>query len=104
MVVPPSDLSSEDLKLWEQGVAMINALNAVDAVVRQEIIELIGDAFDGVPRGDAMSLHEIWVGSRGGTEEECRAARDLDTEERWQDVPDFVIADLGCKHVHLDKE
>lgn len=53
-----------------------------DAVLRE--IEI---AFDGVSREGGVSLHEADVIDNHGTPAERDAARALDTETRWQDVP-----------------
>jgi hypothetical protein len=53
-----------------------------DAIVR----EIVG-AFDGVRRGDGISLHEAQVIEDHGSDNERVRARTLDAAERWQDVP-----------------
>jgi hypothetical protein len=53
-----------------------------DAVIRE-----IEAAFDGITREGGVSLHEADVIDNYGTPAERDAARALDTENRWQDVP-----------------
>lgn len=52
------------------------------------LIAEITAAFDGVSREDGVSLREGRVLDDYGTNEECAAARSLDTDTRWQDVSD----------------
>jgi hypothetical protein len=52
-----------------------------------ELIAEITAAFDGVSREDGTTLHEAEAIDDWKSDEECRAARRLDTEQRWQDVP-----------------
>jgi len=54
---------------------------------RLELIQIINDAFDGVSREGGVSLHETVVLDDCGSDEERAAARALDTESRWQDIP-----------------
>ena len=58
------------------------------------IVELINRAFDGVPRGK-MTMREAEVVDSTGTAAERRAARALDTEARWQDIPD-ELTEVCC--------
>jgi hypothetical protein len=58
---------------------------------RDELIAEIAAAFDGVSREDGTTLHEAEAIDDRKSDEECRAARRLDTEQRWQDVPDKDI-------------
>jgi hypothetical protein len=62
----------------------------VNDALRDEIIAEITEAFGGVLRG-RTTLHEADVIDEYGSEEERRAARARDTEQRWQDVPDSDI-------------
>jgi hypothetical protein len=57
----------------------------------QDVIQLIERAFDGVARGDGITLHEAVVIDDHASDEERTRARSQDTESRWQDVPDNVI-------------
>lgn len=52
------------------------------------LIAEITAAFDGVAREGGVSLREGRVLDDFGTEEQCAAARLLDTDTRWQDVSD----------------
>ncbi len=58
---------------------------------RSALIAEITAAFDGVSRGNGTTLHEAIAMDDRKSDEECRAARRLDTEQRWQDVPDKDI-------------
>ncbi len=53
----------------------------------EELITLITEAFDGVQREDGVTLHEADVIDDYGTTEQRAAARELDSDTRWQDVP-----------------
>jgi len=69
------------------------------------VIEQITKAFDGVSRGDGITLYEAEVIDNCGDEKERQEARKLDTETRWQDVPDKSLAcgGNGCMSF-LDSE
>ena len=60
-----------------------------------ELIAEITAAFDGVSREDGITLHEAIAIDDWKTPEEQLAARRLDTEQRWQDVPDDAI--VACE-------
>ncbi|HYE75539.1 MAG TPA: DUF6714 family protein [Blastocatellia bacterium] len=59
-----------------------------------ELIAEIIAVFDGVSREDGITLHEAAAIDDRLSDEEQLAARRLDTEQRWQDVPDDDI--LAC--------
>ena len=58
-----------------------------DVLEAQTIIEMIEQAFDGVSRGEGITLHEAVAMDDYKSANECRQARTLDREQRWQDVP-----------------
>ncbi len=58
---------------------------------RSALIAEITAAFDGVPREDGTTLHEAEAMDDWKSPNEQRAARRLDLEARWQDVPDDDI-------------
>ncbi len=60
-------------------------------MLQSAVIGRITSAFDGIPREDGVTLHEADAIDDYRSEEECRAARKLDRERRWQDVPDEDI-------------
>lgn len=67
--------------------------NEVDFELRRDaLIAEITAAFDGVEREDGITLHEAEALDDRLSDAEQRAARALDTDERWQDVPDKDIA------------
>ena len=58
-----------------------------------ELIVEITAAFDGVSREDGITLHQAIAIDDWKTPEEQLAARRLDTEQRWQEVPhDAIVA------------
>ena len=59
--------------------------------IRDGVIDDIIIAFECVSRENGVSLHEAQVIDEYGTETEKEEARRLDTEGRWQDVPDKDI-------------
>jgi hypothetical protein len=62
------------------------------------IVELIAEitaAFDGVAREDGTTLHEAIAIDNWKSPEEQHAARRVDTEQRWQDVPPEAI--IACE-------
>jgi hypothetical protein len=65
----------------------------------QELIAQIESAFDGVARGDGVSLHETRSVDDCETLARRRRVRESDNEARWQDVPDEDMAnacDVMC--------
>ncbi len=72
------------------------------------LIKLITAAFQDVKRGSGVSLHEADVIDRTGYDNKNAknrmAARRLDTDRRWQDVPDQDIEDYYNILSFLDLE
>ena len=58
---------------------------------RSALVAEITAAFDGVSREDGTTLHEAEAIDDWKSAKERRAARHLDLEARWQDVPDDDI-------------
>src|SRR4051812_37598398 len=58
---------------------------------REALIAEVTAAFDGVSREDGTTLHEADAIDDWKSDAECRVARRLDTEGRWQNVPDEDI-------------
>ena len=65
---------------------------AGDLIEADELLALIDEAFNHVERGDGITLHQAVVNDDYGSEEEFLAAEKIDTEKRWQDVPDSALA------------
>jgi hypothetical protein len=61
--------------------------------LRESIIDEIRQAFGRVFRGDGVTLHEAVVIDNYGSDDERIAARALDADLCWQDVPDHLIED-----------
>lgn len=72
------------------------------------LMKLIEAAFQNVVRGSGVSLHEADVIDRTGYDNKNAknraAARRLDTERHWQDVPDKDIEDYSNILSFLDAE
>jgi predicted negative regulator of RcsB-dependent stress response len=73
------------------------------AQLRDRLIRQIESAFDGVQLGDGVSLHEAEAIDDNLSEQECAAARKLDRESRWQDVPDAAIRDHSSSLYFMDE-
>ena len=58
---------------------------------RREVIDEICRAFAHVSRAHGVTLHEAVVIDDYGSDEERIAARALDPDRCWQDVPDHLI-------------
>src|SRR4051794_16144118 len=69
---------------------------------RQSLIEEITAAFDGVSREGGISLHEAEQIDCHGIAEERAEARKVDTDRRWQDVPDQWLEELPAVPHFLD--
>ncbi len=68
------------------------------------VIAQINAAFDGVSRGDGITLHEAMaIDNCKSTEDQC-AARRLDVERRWQGVSDNDIFESGPPLSFLDQK
>ena len=75
---------------------------AVDADA-ESIIGDIHDAFRGVRRGE-ITLHEAVVLDEYGTPEARDEARQRDTEERWEQLPDTHVEECGWALCHVDPQ
>lgn len=64
----------------------------------------IETAFGDVRRGSGITLHEADVLDACGSEKERVKARKLDTDEKWQDVPEREIEDHPSALCFLDPE
>jgi len=58
---------------------------------RSNVIAQITKAFSKVSREGGVSLHEADVLDAYGSDEECAAARAIDTDTKWQEVPESDI-------------
>jgi hypothetical protein len=71
---------------------------------RRELIGEITSAFSGVSREGGTTLHEAIAIDDMESAEEQRAARSLDVELSWQDVPDADISDCSSALSFLDEK
>lgn len=71
---------------------------------RGALVAEITAAFDGVAREDGTTLHEAEAMDDWKSDEEQRAARRLDVEARWQDVPGEDIAACCSALSFLDEK
>jgi hypothetical protein len=70
----------------------------------EQVIGEVEEAFRGVPLGK-RTLHEAELLDRySSTEVELRAARELDPERDWRDVPDAAIRECPVALSFLDPE
>ena len=72
------------------------------AVQRDRLIQEIESAFQAVQRLDGITLHEAMVLDNYGSAQEQQAARALDPEDHWQDIPDAVMRDCDSALSFLD--
>lgn len=63
----------------------------------------IREAFAEVTRGDGVTLHEADVIDDYGSDQERLAARQLDTDQHWSEVPDALIARMPHALSFLDE-
>ena len=63
----------------------------MDTPTIQDVVKAIEIAFDGVSRGDGITLHEADAIDDGLPDAERAAARLRDTDSRWQDIPAGLI-------------
>lgn len=69
----------------------MSVLTPESDAIRQQLIAEIAEAFADVRREDGISIREADVIDRYGSDDEQLAARKLDAEEHWWDVPDAII-------------
>jgi hypothetical protein len=69
----------------------------------EQVIKEVEDAFRGVPLGK-LTLHEAEALDGYATDVERRAARELDREQDWRDVPDTAIQECSVALSFLDPE
>jgi len=69
---------------------------------RAETLDLIAAVFEGVERGDGVSLREARVRDNYGGADECRAARQLDTDHWWDQVSEADLAKYGTSLCFFD--
>jgi len=67
-----------------------------------QVIAVIQAAFDGVPRPERISLRVARAADDYVPEAEWAAIRTLDTDTRWQDVPDRDLEEYWDVHPFLD--
>jgi len=75
-----------------------------DVLDAHTITKMIEEAFDGVGRGEGITLHEALAIDDWKSEEERKQARKLDSEQRWQDVPGIYFKDNPSYLSFLDAE
>ena len=75
---------------------------ANDLLAADDLLTLIENAFEGVERGEGITLHQAHVIDEYGSDEDFLAAGKLDTEERWQDIPDSLLSENPQFHNFLD--
>jgi len=82
---------------------MLNAMSIVLDTEAESIISNIRDVFLGVCRG-TITLHEAEVIDNYGSPDERAEARKLDTDERWEHIPDAHIEECTTALSHVDPE
>ena len=75
-----------------------------ELIEANELVTLIDEASNGVARGDGITLHQAIVIGHYGSDEEFLAAEKLDTETRWQDVPDHFLAKDSQFLIFIDQD
>jgi len=63
----------------------------MDTPTISDVVKAIEAAFDGIARGDGVTLHEADAIDARLSSGQRTAARSLDTDVRWQDVPAELI-------------
>lgn len=85
----PRHLRGRQLKSWRTpSRARVDA----EERARASLEAAITAAFDGVQRGNGVTLHEAEAIAYYASDAERAEARLLDTEIRWQDVPESAMA------------
>jgi hypothetical protein len=72
--------------------------------LREKVIALIEEAFEGVSLEDGTTLHQREVVDAFGSEEEFLKARKLDPETDWKWIPDEKILRMGMGLIFLDPQ
>jgi len=102
-----SELNEQYNKVVVRNVADAPSLTTDVGMIQMKeelVIEKIDKAFSDVLRGKGITLHETDVVDCCGSAKERAKARQLDTEERWQDVPDNDIEIQYSALCFLDPE
>jgi hypothetical protein len=71
---------------------------------RLRLIREVEAAFNGVALGNGVSLHQARAMDDYASDAEVAAARAMDTEERWQEVPDEKLDRLADTLPFMDAE
>src|SRR5690242_11187888 len=74
------------------------------ADLRAEIIRDIEAAFDGVERGEGVTLHEAWAIDCCASDRKRAKARKSDTDTRWKDIPASDIENCPSALAFMDAE
>ena len=69
-----------------------------------ELVAEIHAAFGQARLGDGLSLHQAWAMELLQPPEDVLAARALDTEQRWQDIPDDKVEEFHFALTFMDPE
>jgi hypothetical protein len=77
-------------------------MNDESKQIAESIIGEIRRAFSDVSRAEGVTLHEALVIDNYGSDSERSAARELDTDRRWEDVPDQLIEENDSALCFLD--
>jgi len=88
---------------WQVRPSTLGAMKATVDAEAESIIGDICDAFLGVRRG-AITLHEAEVIDDYGSAEQRKEASKLDTEGRWEHIPDAHIEKCTTALCHVDPE
>jgi hypothetical protein len=94
LVRPPTE-QDQRIPNWQP-------LYVLEQAARPKVIAQITKAFADVVRSDGVSLHEARVIDDWGVMEQRMAARKIDTDKRWQDVPWEWIEKLHDALAFLD--
>jgi hypothetical protein len=84
--------------------AIYDAWAAEREAERLRLIHQVEAAFDGVELGNGVSLHQARAMDNYASGAEIAAARALDTEDRWQDVPDAKLDQFSDTLPFMDPE
>ena len=86
-------------------VAILEVVEASLVMTRtvKELVEAIHAAFRGVSRGE-ITIHEAEVIDSYGTTKERAAARRLDTDQCWEEIPDKHIEECSTALSHFDPQ
>lgn len=92
------------ISLNDRRVVGFKTINQQCREASQKVLKRIDAAFCDVKRGNGRTLHQALAIDGHKDSETIEAAKEKDTDERWQDIPDEIVARLDIALTYMDFE